>query len=70
LAQQYTDRAVALLTQSVRKGYKDVKRLKTDEALEPLRDRDDFQKLLKKLEAKASEAVRPTPELTVGSPKK
>jgi hypothetical protein len=60
---------VALLTQSVQKGYKDVKRLKADKALEPLRDRDDFQKLLKKLEAKASEVVRPTPEPPVGSPK-
>jgi tetratricopeptide (TPR) repeat protein len=70
LAQQYIDRAVALLTQSVHKGYKDLKRLKTDKVLEPLRDRDDFQKLLKRLEAKAPEAVRPTPEPPVGSPKK
>ena len=59
-----------MLTQSVRKGYKDVKRLKTDKVLEPLRDRDDFQKLLKKLEAKASEVARPTHEPPVGSPKK
>jgi tetratricopeptide (TPR) repeat protein len=70
LAQEYTDRAVAMLTQSVQKGYKDVKRLETDKVLELLRDRDDFQKLLKRLEAKASEAFRPTPEPPVGSPKK
>jgi tetratricopeptide (TPR) repeat protein len=70
MAQLYIDRASSLLTQSVQKGYKDVKRLKTDKVLEPLRDRDDFQKLLKKVEAKVSEAAGSTPESPVGSPKK
>jgi eukaryotic-like serine/threonine-protein kinase len=51
LAQKYTDRAMALLTQAVRKGYKNAKCLRTEKALEPLRTRDDFQKLLKELDA-------------------
>jgi hypothetical protein len=60
MAQLYTDRAMSLLTQSVQKGYKDVKRLKTDKVLEPLRDREDFQKLLKKEDEKVSQAAGPT----------
>jgi len=40
-----------------------------NEPLEPLRGRDDFQKLLKKPEGKTSETVRPTPEPPGGSPK-
>jgi hypothetical protein len=53
LAQQYADRAVALLRQAVAKGYKDVAHLKKDADLDGLRRRPDFQQLLADLEAKA-----------------
>jgi hypothetical protein len=34
------------------KGYKDAAHMKQDTDLDPLRERDDFQKLLAELEAK------------------
>jgi hypothetical protein len=51
LALKYADRAMALLMQAVRSGYKDGTKLKTDKALDPLRARDDFQGLLQELDA-------------------
>jgi serine/threonine protein kinase len=57
LAERHAARAVELLTQVQATGYfKDrarVERLKKDSDLDPLRSRDDFQKLLAELEAKA-----------------
>jgi len=43
---EYADRAMELLRQAVKAGYKDAARLKHDTALDPLRDRDDFKALL------------------------
>jgi tetratricopeptide (TPR) repeat protein len=51
-AQSYGDRAMALLHQAVKNGYKDVARLKVDKDLDPLRQRKDFQQLLRELEEK------------------
>jgi hypothetical protein len=52
LAQSYADRAMALLRQSVARGYKDAAHMKKDPDLEPLRARQEFHKLLAKLEGK------------------
>jgi hypothetical protein len=55
LANSYADRALEALRQAVTRDYKDAANLKKDPDLDPLRGRDDFQKLLAELEA----AVRP-----------
>jgi hypothetical protein len=41
-----------LLGDAVSKGYKDVTRMKKDADLDPLRQREDFRKLVAELEAK------------------
>ena len=41
------------LQKAVQAGYKDAAHMKKDTDLDPLRDRDDFKKLLAELEAKA-----------------
>jgi serine/threonine-protein kinase len=46
LAEQYARRAVELLKRAVATGFKDVKRLKEDKDLAPLRGRADFAQLL------------------------
>jgi tetratricopeptide (TPR) repeat protein len=50
LAHFYGDRALEQLRAALQKGLKDVQRLRTDPALEPLRARADFQELVKGLE--------------------
>src|SRR5262249_28227321 len=50
LTQAYGDRALALLRQAVRKGFKDLEHLKKDTDLDPLRGRNDFRKLLIEVE--------------------
>jgi serine/threonine-protein kinase len=50
LARQYGDRALAMLRQAVAKGYKDLAGMQKDKDLEPLRSRQDFQKLLRELQ--------------------
>jgi len=52
LAKQYSDQAMMLLQGAVRKGFKDVARVKKDTDLEPLRQREDFNKLMAELEKK------------------
>jgi hypothetical protein len=49
-AQFYSDAAMKLLRDAVSKGYKDVAHLKKDADLDPLRQRDDFRKLVAELE--------------------
>jgi tetratricopeptide (TPR) repeat protein len=49
---EYADRAMDLLAQAVTAGYKDAAHMKTDTDLDPLRDREDFKKLVVDLEAK------------------
>src|SRR5262245_21557775 len=51
-ARFYTDAALKLLRDAVSKGYKDVAHMKKDTDLDPLRQRDDFQKLVAELEGK------------------
>jgi tetratricopeptide (TPR) repeat protein len=46
LGEQHADRAMELLRAAVAKGYKDGAHMKKDPDLDPLRRRDDFQKLL------------------------
>jgi tetratricopeptide (TPR) repeat protein len=55
LAQVYADRAMALLRESVAKGFHDAKHMAADDDLIPLRQRADFQALLKEM-AKAKSA--------------
>jgi hypothetical protein len=55
LKERYANRALDLLRQAVQKGYKDVAHMKKDTDLDPLRQRADFQQLIRELEA------RPTP---------
>jgi serine/threonine-protein kinase len=47
--EQRAARAVELLRQAIAKGYKNVARLKTNRQLDPLRNRDDFKKLMQEL---------------------
>jgi tetratricopeptide (TPR) repeat protein len=51
-AQFYSDAAMKLLREAMSKGYNDVARLKKDTVLDPLRQRQDFQKLVAQLEGK------------------
>ena len=52
------DRAVDALSKAVAAGYPKVVRLKKEASLDPLRSREDFQKLLSELEKKESEVRR------------
>ena len=44
--QVYADEAMKLLQEAVKGGYRDAAQLKRDKDLDPIRDRDDFKKLL------------------------
>jgi serine/threonine protein kinase/tetratricopeptide (TPR) repeat protein len=57
VAQAYARRAVELLREAVSRGYKDVNALKRLPEYEPLRGREDFQKLLRELESRTGTAV-------------
>jgi tetratricopeptide (TPR) repeat protein/tRNA A-37 threonylcarbamoyl transferase component Bud32 len=52
LAKVYRDRALELLEQAVGNGHRDVKALLDDELFEPLRQREEFQKLITRLRAR------------------
>jgi tetratricopeptide (TPR) repeat protein len=56
LARAYGDRAVALLREAVRDGFTDAAVLRTAPAFAPLREREDFARLLRELEQKGEEA--------------
>jgi tetratricopeptide (TPR) repeat protein len=47
---KYAQRAIGLLRQAVAKGYSNVNEMKNDDDLKPLRQRDDFQKLLRDMQ--------------------
>jgi hypothetical protein len=51
-AQFYADAAMKMVHHEVNKGYKDVMQMKTDHDLDPLRQREDFKKLVAELEGK------------------
>ncbi len=61
-AGEYATKAVGLLTEATKKGFKDASRLKADKQFDPLRDRDDFKKLLAELEKDAPTAKEPAPK--------
>jgi hypothetical protein len=46
LIDDYTRRAIASVDQALAKGYNNLAHLQTDPHLAPLRERDDFKKLL------------------------
>ena len=50
LHEKYAARAVVLLREAVQAGYKNVAHIKRDSDLDPLRQREDFQKLLAELQ--------------------
>jgi serine/threonine-protein kinase len=51
LARSYADQAIEHLQEAVRRGFKNVAALKTSAELAPLRDRSEFQQLIKELES-------------------
>jgi serine/threonine-protein kinase len=53
LAKSYAAKALEALRQALAKGYMDATNMKKDKDLDPLRPRDDFQKLLAELEKEA-----------------
>jgi hypothetical protein len=55
LVTTYGDRALAALRQAVEKGAKEVAQIKKDPSLDPLRQREDFHRLLAEVEAKQKE---------------
>ena len=52
VAQFDGDAAMKMLRDAVSKGYRDVAHMKKDTDLDPLRQREDFQKLIAELEGK------------------
>ena len=63
---EYADRAMAMLRRAVDAGYRDAARMKQDEALDSLRDRDDFKKLLADLGKLAPEPPEIAPPPRAG----
>ena len=55
--EEYAARAVGLLRQAIAKGYQDADHMAKDADLDPLRKREDFQKLLADLRAKSPTAT-------------
>ena len=53
------DRAMAWLKKAVDAGYMDTAELKRDKYMDPLRNRDDFKKLVADLEQKSRDKVKP-----------
>jgi hypothetical protein len=48
----YASQAMGFLRQAVDKGYKDAAHIKNDTDFDPIRNREDFKRLLAELEAK------------------
>jgi serine/threonine-protein kinase len=57
--QEYADRAMALLRRAVQAGLKEAAHLARDTDLDPLRDRDDFKKLLADLQSRTAADKKP-----------
>ena len=62
--QKYADRAMEMLNQAVKAGWKDATQTGKDTDLDPLREREDFKQLLLKLESSQPKAVEPVPSTT------
>ena len=56
---EYAELAIQLLKKTVEAGYQDTTQLKRDTDLDPLRDRDDFKKLLADLEEQSRKKSEP-----------
>jgi tetratricopeptide (TPR) repeat protein len=54
LQRTYLDRAMEFLEEAVRLGFNNAEQLRSDPNIEPLRSRDDFQRLQRQIEAKAT----------------
>ena len=50
----HADQAMALLRKAVDAGYGNIHEYRTEDALDPLREREDFKKLLTELEQKSA----------------
>ena len=50
----HADQAMALLRKAVDAGFRDIQQYRTEGALDPLREREDFKKLLTELEQKSA----------------
>jgi len=61
LAKDDADRALQWLHKAVQAGYKDAAHIKKDPDLDPLREREDFQKLLESL-TKPKDSAPPSQE--------
>jgi tetratricopeptide (TPR) repeat protein len=59
LKERYATRAMELLQQAIQKGYQDLAHMKKDTDLDPLRQREDFQKLIRELEARKPAGKKP-----------
>jgi serine/threonine protein kinase/tetratricopeptide (TPR) repeat protein len=57
--QEYADRAMELLRKAVQAGSKDAAHMAKDSDLDPLRDREDFKKLMAELEAATKTPMKP-----------
>src|SRR5262249_10838463 len=66
--QFYTDEAMTMLRDAIAKGYKDIEHLKKDDDLKPLREREDYKKLVKELEEKKEENKCPLSSQAVPAP--
>jgi tetratricopeptide (TPR) repeat protein len=60
-SQLYGDAAMKLLREAASKGWKDVAHMKKDTDLDPLRERQDFKKLVAELQAKAEKLGETAP---------
>ena len=58
----FGDQALAMLRTAIAKGYKNAAHMKKDKNLDPLRQREDFKKLLGELEVKAKEPAAKPPQ--------
>ena len=58
---EYAERAMEMLAKAVKAGYKDAIHMKMNTDLDPLLDRDDFNKLLAELEQKFPSPKKPDP---------
>jgi tetratricopeptide (TPR) repeat protein len=59
LAEDYAHEALRLLRDAIARGYQDVAHLKKDPDFDALRAREDFQKLVRELEAKVKPGKKP-----------
>jgi serine/threonine protein kinase/Tfp pilus assembly protein PilF len=59
LKERYATRAMELLVQAVENGFQDVAHMKKDTDIDALRQREDFQKLIRELEAKKPASPKP-----------